>query len=375
VPLFQPLLEGLGLVHFRTTLDGQLQCPSSLEASLTGYSLDELANMRRVELYADPQDRDSLVERAKQAKGEPVRAVVRVRCKEPSETFMAATDIRVVYDALGKVSGFEGVYRAVDERLAWQAGLGFEHDKVLTDKELVQRVRRGSLPHDVDYLLAVDHELRVPLGDLAHRLRNLLQRRVRPDQGRRALDDTLDRVRFCISRVERLKVMGDLLKDDTFRPENRTVSLAKLCHRARTLLSYLARDRRINVSIDTPSLQRFCQARGHDALLYQVVVNLLHNAIKYSRSESEIIVRGTVSAEGRVLEMSNEGIPIPPEDRQRIFDRGYRTKAAKLVDVSGVGLGLWLCQRILECHHYRIMYDQTRSPPRNVFRVHLGSAA
>lgn len=88
------------------------------------------------------------------------------------------------------------------------------------------------------------------------------------------------------------------------------------------------------------------------ALLVQVLVNVLDNAIKYSPGSSEIRVSARVQDDFVRLSILDSGVGIPPEDLNRIFDKFYRVQRPE--NVSGTGLGLSISKGIVEAHGGRI---------------------
>ena len=83
--------------------------------------------------------------------------------------------------------------------------------------------------------------------------------------------------------------------------------------------------------------------------LEQVLTNLVDNAIKFSPRDGQIDVDLSVNSIGMVrLTVTDRGPGIPPEGRQRIFDRFYQARSGDLA--SGMGLGLYICRQIVELH-------------------------
>ncbi|TEU11118.1 MAG: hypothetical protein E3J21_24425 [Anaerolineales bacterium] len=86
----------------------------------------------------------------------------------------------------------------------------------------------------------------------------------------------------------------------------------------------------------------------------QVLRNLLSNAIKYSPEGGTITVQGRGDRSQLLIRVSDQGMGIPSEDLERIFERFYRVENEITQRVRGVGLGLAVCQGIVEAHGGRI---------------------
>lgn len=92
----------------------------------------------------------------------------------------------------------------------------------------------------------------------------------------------------------------------------------------------------------------------------QVMSNLVENAIKYGKTDGNIVV-SVYNTDGRVVlvEISDDGIGIDEEHLPRIFERFYRTDAARSRDKGGTGLGLAICKHIIEAHGHSIHVRST----------------
>jgi signal transduction histidine kinase len=104
--------------------------------------------------------------------------------------------------------------------------------------------------------------------------------------------------------------------------------------------------------------------------LKQVLLNLLSNAMKYSREERRVAV--SVRREGgeAVLAVADRGIGIDPAEHQRIFEQFYRVESGLTRETRGAGLGLSLVRSIVEAHGGRVSVDSTPGKG-SVFSVRL----
>jgi signal transduction histidine kinase len=111
-----------------------------------------------------------------------------------------------------------------------------------------------------------------------------------------------------------------------------------------------------------------------------VLSNLLTNAVKYSPEGGIIRVGGWVEGSQALVYVSDQGIGIAPEDRERIFERFYRADNSLARSTQGAGLGLYLAKAIVEAHGGRIFVEsQAQRGTRFVFtlpieRPQLGGA-
>jgi signal transduction histidine kinase len=83
-------------------------------------------------------------------------------------------------------------------------------------------------------------------------------------------------------------------------------------------------------------------------------LNLLDNAVKYSRDRKDIRVAVTAGDGHVTLAVSDRGIGIPQEEQDRIFEKFARVETGLVHDVKGAGLGLSLVQMLVHAHHGRV---------------------
>jgi len=99
---------------------------------------------------------------------------------------------------------------------------------------------------------------------------------------------------------------------------------------------------------------------GDDMRLRELFLNLLDNAIKYSAPGGQVDLALTKQERMARVSISDHGIGISTDEQIRIFDRFYRTDAARAHTKKGTGLGLAICKWIVEAHHGTI---EVRSEP------------
>jgi len=82
----------------------------------------------------------------------------------------------------------------------------------------------------------------------------------------------------------------------------------------------------------------------------RAIANLVDNAIKYSKDDGKITVRLQYNAREVLLSVADEGIGIPADEHDRVFERFHRVSTGLVHDVKGTGLGLSLVQHIVNAH-------------------------
>jgi two-component system phosphate regulon sensor histidine kinase PhoR len=99
---------------------------------------------------------------------------------------------------------------------------------------------------------------------------------------------------------------------------------------------------------------------GDPTALSHCVLNLLDNAVKYSRERKHITIAAGTRDQRVWVSVSDRGIGIANEDRERIFEKFVRLETGLVHDVKGAGLGLSLVAQIMRAHNGRV---DVRSEP------------
>ncbi len=101
-------------------------------------------------------------------------------------------------------------------------------------------------------------------------------------------------------------------------------------------------------------------------------MNLFENAIKYSDSDTRITItpHGQKRTGNLIIEVTSTGCGFDQDEREKIFELGYRGQAAQDIKASGTGLGLFICKRILEIAHGATIEAEYSAATKNtIFRM------
>lgn len=127
----------------------------------------------------------------------------------------------------------------------------------------------------------------------------------------------------------------------------KTVSLDSLVHYAADLIEPQAKAKGITISVDAEPLYTY----GNAALLSELVMNLLDNAVKYNNEGGSVHATLKPAGDDKLeLTISDTGIGIPKDKQGRVFERFYRAEESRNKSTGGSGLGLAICKHIVEKH-------------------------
>jgi signal transduction histidine kinase len=217
-----------------------------------------------------------------------------------------------------------------------------------------------------EFLSAAAHDLRTPLTVVLGQA-ELLERRLARNPsapvdraGVSRMTSEARRLRDLVSELldaQRLEQPGTVM-------DRVTLDLREIADAARSR----HREAGSGLEVSVPSVPILTTADR--ARLEQVVDNLVENALKYT--PGQVLPRVEVAREGSeaLLTVIDHGVGIPEEERDRIFERFYRATNAQGITDTGMGLGLYICRRIVEEHGGRIWMETTPGGG-STFRVAL----
>lgn len=220
--------------------------------------------------------------------------------------------------------------------------------------------REANRQKDV-FLSLASHELRTPLATIKGSIQ-LVRRKLQRVQDMETLKGTMKRVGEIMERAERQiavedRLVGDLL-DVTRIQENRLTLRLKPCNLVEIVQRVVedmqgaesVRQMRMCLSTNGPLVVNADAER-----IAQVLNNYLTNAIKYTPTETPIEIGIDASDRSVRVFVRDEGPGISREDQQHVWERFYQPRKRLVYNSKpGLGLGLYICQMIIQQHHGQV---------------------
>lgn len=208
-----------------------------------------------------------------------------------------------------------------------------------------------------EFLANMSHELRTPLNAIIG-FSQLIRDKIMGDLNAHYVDYAGS---IHASGMHLLEVVNDLLdvasiESGAMMLSDEEVEIALIIRSCERMLRTRAQKAELLISVDIadPGLT----VRGDARRLKQIVINLVNNAIKFTRPGGHVVVRAYVSdADELVLEVEDSGIGISGEDQKVIFDAFTRVNSSFVSEREGTGLGLPLVHALTEMHGGRITLD------------------
>ena len=290
--------------------------------------------------------------------GDPSTIVARLPLDLPLDGFTLAAEIHGDDPAAALAFRNRTLYIALLGLLYTGIGVGFG----LTIREMRRGYKLSRLK--TDFVANISHELRTPLTSVRLFAETLKEGRASsPEEVQECLD-------MMSKEAERLSNLVEKLLDWS-RVESGRRTLQREPVAVDALLAHVAtvfRAQQLGTTYETqvePGLPLLSVDR--DAMA-QVVLNLLHNAVKYTGADKRIRLRARKVPRAVAIEVEDNGSGVRPHDRKKIFERFYRADDLLSRKTEGSGLGLAIAKRIVEAHGGRIELE-SHVGAGSIFRV------
>lgn len=187
------------------------------------------------------------------------------------------------------------------------------------------------------------HELKTPLASIKLLSDSILQNEMDVGTQREFISD-IGREADRLGRLSQ-KLLTLTKLDSSVEEEREILDAAPTVHKVVRMLQPLADLRNISLEF---SAEDGCSVMTVEDDLYQIVFNLVENAIKYNQDNGSVAITLLKNGEDVLLTVADSGVGIPEESMQHIFERFYRVDKARSRAAGGAGLGLSIVHDMVE---------------------------
>lgn len=197
------------------------------------------------------------------------------------------------------------------------------------------------------------HELRTPLTITKGETELALRKPRSFEVYREVLESNLEKIDRMSRIVDELLFLSraDL---GEIKVDSAPVQLDSLVQEIQQQAAVLGQERQVETLLRTI---QSAQVLGDEWRLRELFLNIVDNAVKYSRQMGKVEMSLVREGQMARISVTDQGIGISPEEQTHIFDRFYRSDAARTHAQKGTGLGLSICKWIAEVHHGKIQVE------------------
>lgn len=205
-----------------------------------------------------------------------------------------------------------------------------------------------------EFVSNVSHEIRTPLSLISMYAETLEMDRV-SEQKKKEYYSVIAKETERLSGIVNRILDFSHLEANKKKYDNRLIGLNDLC--GEVLSSYSLHLENKGFTCDFIKAQEQDMIYGDKASIAEAIINLLDNAIKYSREIKHIVLKTGCEQKFCFVEVTDQGIGIAKNHQPEIFDQFYRAPISDVHDTKGSGLGLTLVKKTVEAHHGKIKVE------------------
>ncbi len=214
------------------------------------------------------------------------------------------------------------------------------HD--ITDIRAMEQVRK-------DFVANVSHELRTPLTTVQGFAETLLDGAVEDkDIADRFIRNIYTQTRRMTALVQDLLCLAQI-ESGKIQMKFEMTDIRSVIKSSKETLVDKAQKQNVPIVLELPQEPAIFPLDTR--YFSQALINLMDNAVKFSRSANPVTVQLMEVSDGLEIRVIDKGYGIPSEDLPRIFERFYRVDKSRSTETEGTGLGLSIVKHIIESHH------------------------
>lgn len=195
-----------------------------------------------------------------------------------------------------------------------------------------------------DFVANVSHELRTPLTSIMGFIETLKTRKLDKKSQDRALNIIEEETEKLLDMINELLILSKI-EGMTAKKETEDICIKGLISEVLDLLKLQIKTKEITV--ETFVEDKLNKVRADEELIRLILVNLLENSIKYSKSSGKVKISVLNYGRGIKLIVEDNGMGIAEQDLPWIFQRFYRASESRKIDSKGYGLGLAIVKEVV----------------------------
>ena len=216
----------------------------------------------------------------------------------------------------------------------------------VTEKEKAEQTRR-------EFTANVSHELKTPLQSIIGSAELLENGLVKPEDTMRFIGNIRREASRMVLLVEDILRLSRL--DEGADMPREDVDILDIAEEIAEYMQIDAQEKQVSISV----FGEHCTVHGVREMIFEIVQNLCSNAVKYNVPGGEVDISVYKHDERVVLTVADTGIGIPPEDKDRVFERFYRVDKSHSRASGGTGLGLSIVKHAARCLNAELTLDST----------------
>ncbi len=219
-----------------------------------------------------------------------------------------------------------------------------------TLNQMIERLE-NAFKAEKEFSSDVSHELKTPVSVVLAECEYMLEENRSIDEYKESLENIQKQCMRTMSMIQQLLQISRTI-DKAKALEKEEIDLSMLCESLVSELSLIAKDEGVSLESD---IEKGICIYADETLILRMIMNLMTNAIKYSRSVDAPRIRISLQKKDHVyIVVEDNGIGISQEDQPNIFNRFYKVDKSRTAEENSFGLGLAMVKWIAEAHDGKV---------------------
>ncbi|MES2133221.1 MAG: HAMP domain-containing sensor histidine kinase [Bacteroidota bacterium] len=214
-----------------------------------------------------------------------------------------------------------------------------------------------------NFILSISHELKTPIAASKLQLQTLLKHELDREKQKQLLSNALNETERLHKLVDNV-LLANQIENDNLSIQKEELNMSELLQQ--TMSRYF------QLQLDTQFIKLHIEQgivyAGDKDLLPSVFINLVENAIKYSFETVDIEVVLRIVNSKPLLEVKDKGCGVSQPEKEKIFDKFFRSGNEDTRKTKGTGIGLYIVKRICNLHQAKIKVTDN-TPSGSIFAV------
>jgi signal transduction histidine kinase len=198
----------------------------------------------------------------------------------------------------------------------------------------------------LEFFLTASHQLKSPVAIIQWCLQSVEEMQTVSPEVRNLVQKALTQADGMSKLIQDMLQVFRLMKNQAAGSGLEAVNINKVVDEICTQYELVAHNK--GVHLVRGAIENLPAVYGKEILVHQAIMNLVDNAIKYTKPGGHVTVSGAHEKHEVVIHVKDEGIGIPDPERSRLFTEFFRGEEAKEIAYEGTGLGLVLVKHIVE---------------------------
>ena len=216
------------------------------------------------------------------------------------------------------------------------------------------------------FVSIASHELRSPLAGMMWAIQSLLK----DDEGlskkqKSLLTDMFRSSEASLATVNEILDLSIFERGQAGKLQQDMVDLPTVLKEVCATLKLGAQEKHLKIEFE--DWPEHAYVIGDVSALKRAYMNILANAIKYTKDRTSVIVHYRHSAGEHIVSIRDQGIGIPLKEQTKVMEGYYRASNAAAVQSHGTGLGLWVTRMVLEQHKGRLWLNSKLNHGTTIF--------